>query len=160
MPRNGIQNLLCNRPNLRKRLFCVYIVIFGEDEGKSYHILRIEAKTGEGDVCSTKSNEFPRLLVRVFFRRCTARFYDCLSCILSLRTELCPQKISVACLIITPEECLQILPQRIARIAHIVEIVQFLLSSLSRKDRNAACAVTHLCAQRFPCRSGRIRRTR
>ena len=45
MPRNGIQNLLCNRPNLRERLFCVYIVIFGEDEGKSYHILRIEAET-------------------------------------------------------------------------------------------------------------------
>ena len=102
MPRNGIQNLLCDRPNLRKRLFCVYIVIFGEDEGKSYHILRIEAKTRECDVCSTKSNEFPRLLVRVFFRRCTARFYDCLSCILSLRTELCPQKIPVAFLLIMP----------------------------------------------------------
>lgn len=45
MPRNGIQNLLCNRPNLRERLFCVYIVIFGEDEGKTYLFLRVKAET-------------------------------------------------------------------------------------------------------------------
>ena len=160
MPRNGVQNLLCNRPNLHERLFCVYIVIFGEDEGKSYHILRIEAKTGEGDIGSAKSNEFPRLLVRVFFRRCTACFYDCLSCILSLHTELCPQKISVACLIITPEKCLQILPQRIARIVNIVEIVQFFLFLDTNEHRNTTRPLMHSRTQGCPCCSGRIRHAR
>lgn len=45
MPRNGIQNLLCNRLNPCQRLFCIHIVIFGEDEGKSYLFLRVKAET-------------------------------------------------------------------------------------------------------------------
>ncbi len=45
MPRNGIQNKLCNRLNPVQCHFCIYIVIFCEDEGKSYLFLRVKAET-------------------------------------------------------------------------------------------------------------------
>ena len=88
MPRNGVQNLLCNRPNLRERLFCVYIVIFGEDEGKSYHILRIETKTRERDIRRAKGDEFPLLFVCVILCQCATCVHDRISCIPPLCSKL------------------------------------------------------------------------
>ena len=88
MPRNGIQNLLCNRPNLRKRLFCVYIVIFGEDEGKSYLFLRIETKTRERDIRRAKGDELPLLFVCVILCQCATCVHDRISCIPPLCSKL------------------------------------------------------------------------
>ena len=160
MPRDGIQNLLRNRLNPCQRLFCVHIVIFGEDEGKSYHILRIETKTRECDVCSAERDDLTLLRVCAALCQRAAGIHHNRCRFPALCAKLRSEERPVAFVIITPDQRLQPLPRGIARIAHIVEIVQFLLSSLSRKDRNAACTVTHLCTQRFPCRSGRIRRTR
>ncbi len=157
MPRNGIQNLLCDRPNLRKRLFCVYIVIFGEDEGKSYHILRIEAKPREGDVCSTERDDLTLLRVCAAFcqraagihhRRC--RF---LALCAKLRSEECP----VSLVVIAPDQHLQPLPRGIARIAHIVEIMQLILRRLVAQNGNGARIIAQICVQIRPCGSGRIR---
>ena len=88
MPRNGIQNLLCNRPNLRKRLFCVYIVIFGEDEGKSYLLFCVESETRERDIRRAEGDEFPLLFVRVILRQCAACVHDRISCIPPLCSKL------------------------------------------------------------------------
>ena len=104
MPRNGVQNLLCNRPNLRERLFCVYIVIFGEDEGKSYHILRIEAKTREGDVCSAERDDLTLLRVCAAFCQRAAGIHHRRRRLLALCAKLRSEERPVAFVIITPDQ--------------------------------------------------------
>ena len=104
MPRNGIQNLLCNRPNLRKRLFCVYIVIFGEDEGKSYHILRIETKTRECDVCSAERDDLTLLRVYAAFCQRAAGVHHRCCRFLALCAKLRSEERPVAFVIITPDQ--------------------------------------------------------
>ena len=160
MPRNGIQNLLRNRLNPCQRLFCVYIVIFGEDEGKSYHILRIETKTRECDVCSAERDDLTLLRVYAAFCQRAAGVHHRCCRFLALCAKLRSEERPVAFVIITPDQRLQPLPRGIARIAHIVEIMQLILRRLVAQNGNAACIIAQVCIQIRPCRSGRIRRTR
>ena len=88
MPRDGIQNLLRNRLNPCQRLFCVHIVIFGEDEGKSYLLFCVESETRERDIRRAEGDEFPLLFVCVILRQCAACVHDRISCIPPLCSEL------------------------------------------------------------------------
>ena len=104
MPRNGVQNLLCNRPNLHERLFCVYIVIFGEDEGKSYHILRIEAKPREGDIGSAERDDLTLLRVYAAFCQRAAGIHHRRCRFPALCAKLRSEERPIAFVIITPDQ--------------------------------------------------------
>ena len=157
MPCNGIQNALRDRLNLREHGLCIYCIIFGEDQGKSYRLLRVKTKTRERDIRCTKGDEFPLLLSDAFLCPCAAGIHDGRCRFFPLRCgKLFFEKCAVAGVVVAPEERLQILPFWMPRIAHVIEMVQFLLSLVPYEHGNTACPLAHCGMQQFPCRCGRI----